>query len=107
MVILVILTDCILYFFPHKDFIDWEDPTFILDFIILLLYTIEMLIKVFGHGFMCTKGAYLRDGWNVLDFIILLGGYVTFILLINGRSFRITILRVLRVLRPLRTISGI
>lgn len=56
---------------------------------------------------MCNKGAYLRDGWNVLDFIILMGGYAAFILLIGGRSLRFTILRVLRVLRPLRTISGI
>ena len=66
-----------------------------------------MLVKVFGNGFMFNKGAYLRDGWNVLDFIILLGGYAAFILLIGGRSIRFTILRVLRVLRPLRTISGI
>ena len=58
-VILVILTDCILYFLPQKDFIEWKDPLFILDFIILMLYTIEMLIKVFGNGFMCNKGAYL------------------------------------------------
>ena len=66
-----------------------------------------MLIKVAGAGFMCNKGSYLRDGWNVLDFIILLGGYISIVLLMDGRSFRITILRVLRVLRPLRTISGI
>ena len=66
-----------------------------------------MLIKVFGHGFLCNKNAYLRDGWNVLDFTILVGGYVTFILLLDGTTIRITILRVLRVLRPLRTISGI
>lgn len=106
-VIFVILVDCVFYFMKSPDSFDWSDPFFLADFLILLMYTLEMLIKVFGHGCLFAKNAYLRDGWNVLDFIILVGGYVSFILMLDGKAIKITILRVLRVLRPLRTISGI
>lgn len=89
------------------DSFDWNDPFFLADILILFMYTLEMLIKVFGHGCLFGKTAYLREGWNVLDFVILLGGYVSFFLMLDGKAIKITILRVLRVLRPLRTISGI
>ena len=36
----------------------------------LVLYTIEMGLKIFGTGFILHKNSYIRDGWNVLDFII-------------------------------------
>ena len=49
------------------------------------------------------KRAYLKDSWNILDFFIVVTGFVARYLDIanfNG-------LRALRVLRPLRTISKI
>ena len=72
-----------------------------------MIYTLEMMIKVTGHGCCLVKNAYLREGWNVLDFIILVSGYVALILLLQGKSIKITALRILRILRPLKTISGI
>jgi len=42
----------------------------------LAIYSIEMIFKIFGFGFMLNKGAYLRDPWNILDFSIVLIGYV-------------------------------
>ena len=42
----------------------------------LAIYSMEMLFKIFGFGFIINKGAYLRDPWNVLDFSIVLTGYV-------------------------------
>lgn len=64
-----------------------------------------MSLKILGLGFIFNKKAYLRDGWNVLDFIIVVGAILPYI--IGGNNIGINSLRVLRVLRPLRTISNI
>lgn len=41
------------------------------------LYTIEMVIKILGMGFIFNKGAYLRDYFNMLDFFIVMSAYVS------------------------------
>lgn len=40
------------------------------------LFTLEMLIKILAMGFVFGPGTYLRDSWNVLDFIVVVAGYV-------------------------------
>jgi len=35
-----------------------------------------MLLKILGLGFICNKGSYLRDPWNILDFVIVTLAYV-------------------------------
>ena len=62
-----------------------EDPTDpepnqfskVSDDVFQILYTIEMCLKIFGMGFICGKHSYLRDSWNILDFIIVMSGYVS------------------------------
>ena len=82
-----------------------------LESIFLVLYSIECLFKVLGLGLIFNKGAYLRDSWNILDFIILISAYSSLLLDMSGSGgksgFNIVGLRSLRVLRPLRTISSI
>lgn len=46
----------------------------------LSIYTIEMLLKIIGMGFILNKGAYLRDYWNILDFVIVITSYYPLIL---------------------------
>ncbi|QDZ24407.1 ion transport protein [Chloropicon primus] len=46
---------------------------------------------------------YLRDGWNVLDFIVVVGGIIS----LSGTKSSISSIRTIRVLRPLRTISAL
>ena len=46
-----------------------------LDFVFLGLYTVEMLLKIIGMGFVFNKGAYLRDFWGILDFTIVSSAY--------------------------------
>ena len=75
-----------------------------LDTIFLILYTIEMMLKIIGLGFVINKGAYLRESWNILDFIIVVSAYLQ-ILISSGAN--LSVLRSFRVLRPLKTISGI
>lgn len=46
-----------------------------MDTVFLVLYTIEMVLKIIGLGFIFNKGSYMRDPWNVLDFIIVVADY--------------------------------
>jgi hypothetical protein len=73
------------------------------DNIFLALYTVEMIFKILALGFICNKGSYLRDSWNILDFIIVMSAYLA----IASGGINLSSLRSFRVLRPLRTISGI
>ena len=77
-----------------------------LDMVMTILFTIEMVLKVATFGFVANgPGSYLRSGWNVLDFFIVVISLVS--LVMGGSSSLNTVkaLRTLRVLRPLRMIS--
>jgi hypothetical protein len=50
-----------------------------IELIFLILYTIEMALKIIGLGFILNKGSYLRDAWNVLDFVIVISAYIPII----------------------------
>ena len=50
---------------------DTED---FLENLFLILYTIEMTLKIFALGFVFNRNAYLRDSWNILDFVIVASG---------------------------------
>lgn len=75
------------------------------DEMFLILYTVEMGLKIFALGFWFPDGAYLKDYWNILDFVIISTGYIPYV--INSSSINLSALRSLRVLRPLRSISKI
>ena len=47
--------------------------------VFLALYTIEMVLKIVGMGFVSGKDAYLKDPWNILDFTIVSSAYLTVI----------------------------
>jgi hypothetical protein len=47
-----------------------------LDLVFLALYTTEMILKVLGMGFVLNEKSYLRDGWNMIDFIVVVAGYL-------------------------------
>ena len=54
-------------------------------------------------GFALEANSYLRDPWNVLDFIVVIVGWAgTFV---TGGN--ISAVRTIRILRPLRTINSI
>lgn len=64
-----------------------------------------MVLKILALGFIIKKGSYLRDSWNMLDFIIVMSGYIGYIF--QGGGANLSVLRSFRVIRPLRTISSI
>jgi energy-coupling factor transporter transmembrane protein EcfT len=63
-----------------------------------------MAIKIFAYGFLFNKKAYLRDLWNILDFLVVLTSLLPFVIQLG---FSMNALRALRVLRPLKTITKI
>jgi hypothetical protein len=86
----------------------------------LILYTIEMVFKILGLGFIFGEDTYIWDPWNFLDFFIVMSSYAGFIGTeevsassfepgpeIESGGFNVKGLRVFRVLRPLKTISSI
>lgn len=43
------------------------------DFFFTGLFTLEMLLKIVAMGLVLHRGAYLRDPWNILDFVVVVG----------------------------------
>ncbi|MGH0133751.1 UNVERIFIED_CONTAM: hypothetical protein FKN15_067296 [Acipenser sinensis] len=41
------------------------------------IFCLEAGIKVIALGFVFHKGSYLRNGWNVMDFIVILSGMLS------------------------------
>jgi voltage-dependent calcium channel L type alpha-1D len=69
--------------------------------IFTIFFTIECIFKVIAFGFVFHYKAYLRNGWNWLDLIVVIVGWIELI----PSTPSIRGLRTLRVLRPLRSIN--
>ncbi|XP_058023864.1 voltage-dependent P/Q-type calcium channel subunit alpha-1A-like [Ahaetulla prasina] len=67
------------------------------------IFCFEAGIKIIALGFAFHKGSYLRNGWNVMDFVVVLTGILSTV----GTEFDLRTLRAVRVLRPLKLVSGI
>ena len=88
----------------------------IIDYCFTAAYTLEMVIKILSRGLVLNEGAYLRDAFNILDFVIVMSSLLT--IFQTNTSTQVTgtkkkqgvslnSLRVFRVLRPLRSITAI
>lgn len=66
-----------------------------------ILFTIECVLKVISMGFFIGPGAYLHNGWNWIDFIVV----ITSLLQSLPGMPNVSFLRTFRVLRPLRTLN--
>ncbi|KAF4672946.1 hypothetical protein FOL47_011216 [Perkinsus chesapeaki] len=73
------------------------------DSLLLALFTAECLLKIVAWGLIKEKATYLRDGWNWLDFIVVVTGLLSLVNL--GGDTDLSVLRVFRVLRPLRSLT--
>lgn len=41
-----------------------------IEYAFLIFFAIEAMLKIIAYGFLFHTDAYLRNGWNVLDFSI-------------------------------------
>uniref|UniRef100_H3DQ81 Voltage-dependent L-type calcium channel subunit alpha n=1 Tax=Tetraodon nigroviridis TaxID=99883 RepID=H3DQ81_TETNG len=73
------------------------------EYVFLVIFTIETFTKILAYGLVMHPSAYIRSGWNLLDFIIVIVGYV----LGKPGGLDVKALRAFRVLRPLRLVSGV
>ncbi|VDK28855.1 unnamed protein product [Anisakis simplex] len=76
------------------------------------IFCLECLLKIVAFGFILHKGSYLRSGWNIMDFIVVVSGVVTMLPFTpsgneGGGTIDLRTLRAVRVLRPLKLVSGI
>jgi hypothetical protein len=72
------------------------------EIVFIVIYLIEMLIKIISMGIIGGKKSYLRDPWNVLDALVVLSGLAT---MVQPGSNSLGVLRSFRVLRPLRSVA--
>ena len=103
--LLVILANCITLAMDDPTNDVQEQWQLNADYTFQALYTVELVLKSCGMGFVLDSGAYLRDPWNILDFIIVVFGYMAYMNISQGLDLKV--LRSFRVLRPLRTITTI
>ena len=54
----------------------WE---IIAEYFFSIIFTMEFILKIISMGFVFEKGTYLRDGWNQIDFIVVLSCVLSFI----------------------------
>ena len=73
------------------------------ELVFLAIFTLEAVIKIIGMGFVMDRRTYIRDPWNILDFIVVVFGWMSFIPGIVGLSG----LRSIRILRPLRSVNAV
>ena len=93
--------------FVNAIFIALDDPSYwsqVVDIIFLVLFSVETTLKVIAMGLVIGQHAYLRDAWNVVDFVIVVCGWVSY-LFANVSAF--SVVRVVRVFRPLRSVNRI
>eukprot|EP00039_Didymoeca_costata_P023887 m.8605 g.8605 ORF g.8605 m.8605 type:complete len:2172 (+) comp3929_c0_seq1:301-6816(+) len=107
-ILFVILLNCIVL--AATDPTEEENPVLEgLEYMFLAIFSIEMLLKIIARGFVRYPHTYLRDPWNILDFVIVLSGYIDIIVrqAFDFGGADLKALRALRVLRSLRVIQGV
>ncbi|XP_077535884.1 calcium voltage-gated channel subunit cacophony isoform X4 [Haemaphysalis longicornis] len=70
------------------------------------IFCVEALLKIVALGFILHRGAYLRNIWNIMDFVVVVTGFVTYFVP-EDLDLDLRTLRAIRVLRPLKLVSGI
>ncbi|KAJ9470438.1 Voltage-dependent calcium channel type D subunit alpha-1 [Diplonema papillatum] len=78
------------------------------DYVFSLLFVFECAVKITGLGFFERHDSYLRDAWNILDFIIVLSGVAVFFLevVVGLTGPGLAGVRAFRLLRPLKAVQA-
>ncbi|KAL6456562.1 hypothetical protein MHYP_G00351060 [Metynnis hypsauchen] len=89
------------------------------EYAFLIIFTIETFLKIIAYGLVMHQNSYVRNGWNMLDFVIVIVGLFSVVLELMTKEgdssqsggkpggFDVKALRAFRVLRPLRLVSGV
>ncbi|TSL97240.1 Voltage-dependent L-type calcium channel subunit alpha-1D [Bagarius yarrelli] len=105
--------------FPEDDSNSTNHDLETVEYAFLIIFTIETFLKIIAYGLVMHQNSYVRNGWNMLDFIIVIVGLFSVVLELmtkegdSGQTggkpggFDVKALRAFRVLRPLRLVSGV
>ncbi|XP_056897794.1 voltage-dependent L-type calcium channel subunit alpha-1D isoform X7 [Takifugu flavidus] len=106
--------------FPGDDSNSTNQELETVEYAFLIIFTIETFLKIIAYGLVMHQNSYVRNGWNLLDFVIVIVGLFSVALEMitkdadsSGQSggkpggFDVKALRAFRVLRPLRLVSGV
>uniref|UniRef100_A0A8C8A2X0 Voltage-dependent L-type calcium channel subunit alpha n=1 Tax=Oryzias sinensis TaxID=183150 RepID=A0A8C8A2X0_9TELE len=106
--------------FPGDDSNSTNQELEKVEYAFLIIFTIETFMKIIAYGLVMHQNSYVRNGWNMLDFVIVIVGLFSVVLEMitkdadhGGQSggkpggFDVKALRAFRVLRPLRLVSGV
>uniref|UniRef100_A0A8C2AG67 Voltage-dependent L-type calcium channel subunit alpha n=1 Tax=Cyprinus carpio TaxID=7962 RepID=A0A8C2AG67_CYPCA len=106
--------------FPEDDSNSTNHDLETVEYAFLIIFTIETFLKIIAYGLVMHQNSYVRNGWNMLDFVIVIVGLFSVVLElvtkdrdVSGQSggkpggFDVKALRAFRVLRPLRLVSGV
>ncbi|KAJ1455949.1 Ion transport protein-domain-containing protein [Pelagophyceae sp. CCMP2097] len=73
-------------------------------YVLFTVFLAECLVKIVAMGFICEgRGTYLRDAWNVLDFVCVIAMLMAEFDLSGGLDLKV--LRMFRLLRPLKSVN--
>ncbi|XP_043976781.1 calcium channel, voltage-dependent, L type, alpha 1D subunit, a isoform X3 [Gambusia affinis] len=116
--------------FPEDDSNSINHDLETVEYAFLIIFTIETFLKIIAYGLVMHQNAYVRNGWNMLDFVIVVIGLFSVVLEFLTKEdkgegetdsthpsthghggkpggFDVKALRAFRVLRPLRLVSGV
>lgn len=73
------------------------------------IFTVEASLKILALGLVLHRGSYLRNLWNIMDFVVVVTGVATVVLGQSGMTlpFDLRMLRSFRCLRPLKMVSKV
>uniref|UniRef100_A0A673GGR6 Voltage-dependent L-type calcium channel subunit alpha n=1 Tax=Sinocyclocheilus rhinocerous TaxID=307959 RepID=A0A673GGR6_9TELE len=107
--------------FPEDDSNSTNHDLEQVEYVFLIIFTIETFLKILAYGLVMHPSSYIRNGWNLLDFVIVIVGLFSVVLETathkSGETtshmpgkpggLDVKALRAFRVLRPLRLVSGV
>ena len=74
---------------------------------LLGIFCLEMVLNIITMGFILHPGSYIRNMWNILDFVVVVTGILSLPELNIMKGGSVKALRAMRVLRPLKLVSGV
>ena len=75
-----------------------------LEYAFFILYLLEMVLKMISNGLLLSKNSYFQNGWNVLDFTVILS--LIFIYSNTLSSIDVSFFKSLKILVPFKAVSG-
>uniref|UniRef100_F6SKF5 Ion transport domain-containing protein n=1 Tax=Ciona intestinalis TaxID=7719 RepID=F6SKF5_CIOIN len=113
MILLLIFGNCITIALERPSLKEEDHERKVIDGfnnVFTFVFLLELILKVIASGFYIGHKAYLKSGWNVLDFFLVASSLIDVIMTLTYSSGSkllgiLRVFRLLRALRPLRVIS--